>query len=209
MYCLFVKRLLDIILSASAMLILLPIYIVIAILVVITMGRPVLFAQDRIGKGGKAFRLYKYRSMTNACDNQGNLLPECERLTKFGEFLRSSSLDELPELWAIFIGKMSFVGPRPMPTYYDPYFLKEERERHTVKGGLIPPDSLSLKPGITYEEQFKYEIQYARNISFTLDIRVITTFVILYKRIKENYGSDFRPHLNVYRSHMNQNRPSK
>lgn len=174
------------------------------------MGRPVLFAQDRIGKGGKAFRLYKYRSMTNACDNQGNLLPECERLTKFGEFLRSSSLDELPELWAIFIGKMSFVGPRPMPTYYDPYFLKEERERHTVKGGLIPPDSLSLKPGITYEEQFKYEIQYARNISFTLDIRVIiTTFVILYKRIKENYGSDFRPHLNVYRSHMNQNRPSK
>lgn len=210
MYSLFVKRLLDIILSASAMLILLPIYIVIAILVVITMGRPVLFAQERIGKGGKAFRLYKYRSMTNACDNQGNLLPECERLTKFGEFLRSSSLDELPELWAIFIGKMSFVGPRPMPTYYDPYFLKEERERHTVKGGLIPPDSLSLKPVITYEEQFKYEIQYARNISFTLDIRVIiTTFVILYKRIKENYGSDFRPHLNVYRSYMNQNRPSK
>lgn len=96
MYCLFVKRLLDIILSASAMLILLPIYIVIAILVVITMGRPVLFAQDRIGKGGKAFRLYKYRSMTNACDNQGNLLPECERLTKFENSLRSSSLDELP-----------------------------------------------------------------------------------------------------------------
>lgn len=210
MYRRFIKRLLDIILSATAMLILLPIYIAITILVAITMGRPILFSQERIGKGGKPFRMYKYRSMINIRDSRGNLLPESERLTKFGEFLRSSSLDELPELWTIFIGKMSFVGPRPMPTYYEPYFLEEERERHAVRGGLIPPDSLSLKLVTTYEEQFKYEIQYARNISFALDIKVIvTTFVIVYKRMKEDYGGDFRPHLNIYRSYMYQNKSSK
>ena len=210
MYRRFIKRFLDIILSTTAMLILLPVYIVIAILLAITMGRPVLFSQERIGKGGKPFCLYKYRSMTDTRNSQGKLLPESQRLTKFGKFLRSSSLDELPELWAIFIGKMSFVGPRPMPVYYDPYFLEEERERHTVRGGLIPPDSLSLKPVTTYEEQFKYEVQYARNVTLTLDIKVIiTTFVILYKRMKEDYGSDFRPHLNIYRSHMNQNKSSK
>lgn len=167
------------------------------------MGLPVLFGQERIGKGGRPFKLYKFRSMTNKKDKEGNLLPESERLTKAGILLRNSSLDELPELWAIFIGKMSIVGPRPMPTYYDPYFLPEERKRHTVRGGLIPPDSLSGKAVTSYEEQFEYECYYADHVSLWLDIKVIfTTFKILFKRVEEDYGTCERPHLNVYRKDM-------
>lgn len=203
MYCLFVKRLLDVILAGLAMIILLPIYIILAIYVAIFMGLPILFCQERIGKDEKPFKLYKFRSMTNKKDEDGNLLPESERLTKAGIFLRNSSLDEMPELWSIFIGKMSIVGPRPMPTYYGPYFLPEERKRHSVRGGLIPPDSLSGKAVTTYEEQFKFECDYAENVSFWLDIKVIfTTFKILFLRVEEDYGTCERPHLNVYRKDM-------
>lgn len=167
------------------------------------MGHPVLFGQERIGKNEKPFKLYKFRSMTNKKDKNGNLLPESDRLTKAGILLRNSSLDELPELWSILIGKMSIVGPRPMPTYYSPYFLPEERKRHSVLGGLIPPDSLSGKAVTSYEEQFKYECDYADNLSFTMDTKVIlTTFKILFKRVKEDYGTCERPHLNVYRKNM-------
>lgn len=164
------------------------------------MGKPILFGQERIGKDEKPFKLYKFRSMTNKKDKNGNLLPESERLTKAGILLRNSSLDELPELWSILIGKMSLVGPRPMPIYYGPYFLPEERKRHAVVGGLIPPDSLSGKAVTSYEEQFKYECDYAENVSFVLDIKVIfSTFKILFLRVKDDYGTCERPHLNVYR----------
>lgn len=203
MYRNFFKRLIDIVLSAIAMIILAPVYLVIAVYVACTMGVPVLFGQERIGKGEKPFKLYKFRSMTNKKDKEGNLLPESERLTKAGILLRNSSLDELPELWAIFVGKMSIVGPRPMPTYYGPYFLPEERKRHTVRGGLIPPDSLSGKAVTTYEEQFKYECDYADHVSLWLDIKVIlTTFKILFLRVEEDYGTCERPHLNVVRKDM-------
>lgn len=167
------------------------------------MGWPVLFGQQRIGKNNKPFRLYKFRSMTNKRDQDGNLLPEAERLTKAGILLRNSSLDELPELWSIFTGKMSFVGPRPMPTYYAPYFLPSERKRHNVRGGLIPPDSLSRKALTSYEEQFKYECDYVDNISFLLDLKVIlATFKILLRRVEDDYGTCERPHLNVYRKNI-------
>ncbi len=203
MYRHFFKRLIDIVLSAIAMVVLLPVFLVIAIYVAFTMGVPILFVQERIGKGEKTFKLYKFRSMTSKKDENGNLLPESERLTKAGIFLRNSSLDELPELWAIFIGKMSFVGPRPMPTYYGPYFLPEERKRHTVRGGLIPPDSLSGKAVTTYEEQFKYECDYVDNVSLWLDIKVIlTTLKILFLRVEEDYGTCERPHLNIARKDM-------
>lgn len=203
MYRIFFKRLFDIIISGVAMIILFPIYLILAIYVAIFMGLPILFGQERIGKDEKPFKLYKFRSMTNKKDEDGNLLPESERLTKAGIFLRNSSLDELPELWAIFVGKMSIVGPRPMPTYYGPYFLEHERKRHTVRGGLIPPDSLSGKAVTTYEEQFKYECDYADNVSLWLDIKVIfTTFKILFLRVEEDYGTCERPHLNVYRKDM-------
>ena len=201
MYKNYIKRILDVVISLICIVVLIPFYILISLVVLLKMGRPVLFSQERIGKGEKTFRLYKFRSMTNAKDRNGNLLEEEKRLTKTGIFLRSSSLDELPEFFSILKGDMSLVGPRPLPTYYGPYFRNEERKRHMVKGGLIPPASLSHKVFTTWEEQFKYEIYYAEHVSLLLDIKVIvTTFEILLKRMRSNYGSEFRPHLNVYRA---------
>lgn len=200
MYRLFFKRFLDIVLSLTAILILSPIYIIIAICVRIWMGKPILFSQERIGKDEKIFKMYKFRSMTDARDENGKLLPEKDRLPKFGILLRSSSMDELPELFAILVGHMSFVGPRPLRSVDLPYFKDKERARHKVRGGLIPPDSLSLRTITTYEEQFEYEVYYANNMSLWLDIKVIiTTLVILFKRVEENYGTDDRPHLKDYR----------
>jgi len=203
MYKRYIKRLLDIVLSLVAIIILLPVYAILSMLVFVGMGAPILFSQERIGKDEKIFKLYKFRSMTNAKDEKGNLLDERKRLTKFGIALRSSSLDELPELFMILKGDMSFVGPRPLPKYYGPYFLEEERKRHTVRGGLIPPDSIGKETTSDWETQFRYETYYAENVSFLLDIKVILyTFIILFKRVKTNYGVDNRPHLNVYREHL-------
>lgn len=207
MYRRFFKRSLDIIISGIAMILLLPLYFFLAIYVAIFMGMPILFSQERIGKDEKPFKLYKFRSMTNKKDKDGNLLPESERLTKAGILLRSSSLDELPELFAILMGHMSFVGPRPLRSVDLPYFKEEERVRHKVRGGLIPPDSLSLRTITTYEEQFEYEVYYANHVSLWLDIKVIfTTFVILFKRVEDNYGTDERPHLKEYRINQQNNK---
>ena len=203
MYKKYGKRCLDIILSLLAMIIFSPLFLIVMIGVRKGMGKPLFFKQRRIGKDEKCFDLYKFRSMTNATDSEGNLLPEKERLTRFGVALRSSSLDELPELLSILKGDMSFVGPRPLPTYYGPYFLPEERKRHKVRGGLIPPDSISLETTCDWETQFKYETEYADNVSLWRDIKVVLcTFIILLKRVKTNYGADDRPHLNIYRKDM-------
>ena len=167
------------------------------------MGSPVLFSQDRIGKDEKVFKLYKFRSMTNEKDENGKLLPEEKRLTKFGLTLRSTSLDELPELFSILKGDMSIVGPRPLPTYYGPYYFPEERKRHQVRGGLIPPDGLSKQTTPEWETQFKYDNYYVDNVSFLLDCKVIlVTFLILFKRVETQYGTKDRPHLNEYRAWM-------
>jgi len=203
MYRIFFKRFFDIILSLIGMIVLLPVYIVLAIAVRIGMGSPVLFAQERIGKNEKPFKLYKFRSMTNATDENGNLLDEQKRLTKFGIALRSSSLDELPELWMIFTGKMSIVGPRPLPTYYGPYFYENERKRHRVRGGLIPPDGLCGNTTPSWETQLEYDVYYAEHVSLWLDLKVIfATLKILFKRVKDNYGAEDRPHLNEYRANV-------
>ena len=197
----FFKRFWDIVLSFIAILLLIPFYLIISLLVLIFMGKPILFSQERIGKDEKIFKLYKFRSMTYAKDKNGNLLDESERLTKFGILLRSTSLDELPELFSIFIGKMSFVGPRPQPKYYGPYYTDEELKIYTVRGGLIPPDSLCKEAQGTWEEQFKYELNYVDNISLWMDVKIVFyTFLILFKRVKTSYGKDERPHLNEYRS---------
>ena len=205
MYRKYIKRFLDITLSLLSILVLSPLFLIISVIVRIQMGSPILFKQERIGEDEKLFNLYKYRSMTNNKDENGNLLSEKDRITRFGALLRSSSLDELPELFCILKGDMSFVGPRPMPTYYGPYFFPEERKRHSVRGGLIPPDSLSGKTYTTFEEQFKYEVYYAEHVSFLLDVKVIfTTFKVLFNRVKTGYGSEMdRPHLNVYRNYNN------
>lgn len=195
-----IKRLLDIILSGIAIIILSPVYLIIAIIVKIQMGSPVLFSQNRIGKDEKVFKLYKFRSMTNAKDKDGNLLPDKQRLTKFGIALRSTSLDELPELFMIFKGDMSIVGPRPQPEFYLPYYKEEERVGHTVRGGLLPPDVLSKEVQCDWETQLKYEAHYAEHLTLLMDVKVILcTFIILYKRMKNNYGADDRQMLHVYR----------
>ena len=160
MYRKFVKRVIDFTLSLVAIIILIPAYIIIAVIVRIKMGSPVLFSQERIGKNEKPFKLYKFRSMTDERDADGSLLDETLRLTKIGTFSRSSSLDELPELFLILTGKMSIIGPRPLPTYYGPFFHEDERVRHIVRGGLLPPDSLSGRPLTIWEEQFEYEIEH-------------------------------------------------
>lgn len=211
MYKKFIKRILDILLALIAIILLLPLTLIIALLVKLKLGSPILFKQERIGKNEKIFNLYKFRSMTNKKDKNGKLLSEKERMTKFGALLRSSSLDELPELFCILKGDMSFVGPRPMPTYYAPYFFEEERKRHLVTGGLIPPDSLSGKTYTTYEEQFEYEVYYAENISFWLDIKVIfSTFKILFNRVETGYGTELdRPHLNIYRKDLFSNKETE
>lgn len=201
MYAKYIKRLLDIVLSLIAIIVLSPVYLIVAIVVRIQMGSPVLFSQDRIGKDEKVFKLYKFRSMTNEKDENGELLPEKDRLTKFGIALRSTSLDELPELFSILKGDMSIVGPRPQPSFYLPYYTEEERKAHKVRGGLLPPDSLCGECQCDWETQFKYEKYYAENVSFLLDVKVIAyTFLILYKRMKNNYGADERPMLHQYRA---------
>ncbi len=197
----FVKRFLDILLSLIAIIILSPVFLVLAILVRIKMGSPVLFSQERVTKGKRVFKLHKFRSMTNARNEKGELLDESQRLTKFGSALRSLSLDELPELFHILMGDMSIIGPRPLPTYYMPYYTEEEQQRHEVRGGLVPADTVSGKSVTTWDEQLKWDVYYAKNCSFLLDMKILfLTFKILFDRSKNDYGSVDRPHLNEERS---------
>ena len=197
----FIKRFLDIILSVIAIIILSPVFLVVAILVAIKMRLPVLFSQARVTKDERVFQLHKFRSMTNAKNEKGELLDESQRLTRFGIAIRSLSLDELPELFHILKGDMSIIGPRPLPTYYMPYYTEGEHQRHEVRGGLVPADTISGKVVTTWDEQLKWDVYYAKNCSFLLDVKIlIMTFKILFDRSKGNYGSVDRPHLNEERS---------
>ena len=175
----FLKRAIDIIVAVSVMLVFSWLYVIIAILVRVTLGRPVIFTQDRPGhidpKTGKEriFKLYKFRSMTDERDENGELLPGNVRLTPFGAKLRASSLDELPEIWNIFNGDMSLIGPRPLATIYLPYYTEEERVRHTVRQGLTGLAQASGRNNLTWEEKFAYDVEYANNITFLMDVKII------------------------------------
>lgn len=169
----YMKRALDIVLSGVAMLVLSPVLLVTALLVRTKLGSPVLFHQDRPGRDGKIFRLYKFRSMTDERDAQGELLPDEIRLTKFGKLLRSTSLDELPELWNIFRGDMSIVGPRPLLVKYLPLYNEEQRHRHDVRPGLTGWAQVNGRNSITWEDKFRYDVWYVRNISLLLDVKIV------------------------------------
>ena len=196
----FLKRLIDIICSLIGLILFFPILLVVALLIRINLGSPVFFTQTRLGKDGKEFKMIKFRTMKDSLDKFGQLLPDEQRLTKFGKILRSTSLDELPELLMIFKGDMSIVGPRPQPSFYLPYYKEEERKAHSVRGGLLPPDCLSKEVQCDWETQLNYETYYAENLSFLMDVKVVLcTFIILYKRMKNNYGADDRPMLHIYR----------
>ena len=167
------KRLMDIVLSGLALIVLSPVMLVVAVLVRVKLGSPVLFCQERPGKNEEIFKLHKFRSMTDARDAEGNLLPDEERLTKFGKLLRSTSLDELPELWDIFRGKMSIVGPRPLLVKYLPLYNNEQHHRHDVRPGLTGWAQVHGRNLATWEEKFHYDVEYVRRVSFLLDMRII------------------------------------
>ena len=169
----YIKRALDIVLSGVAMLVLSPVLLETALLVRTKLGSPVLFHQDRPGRDGKIFRLYKFRSMTDERDAQGELLPDEIRLTKFGKLLRSTSLDELPELWNIFRGDMSIVGPRPLLVKYLPLYNEEQRHRHDVRPGLTGWAQVNGRNSITWEDKLRYDVWYVRNISLLLDVKIV------------------------------------
>lgn len=169
----YIKRLLDIVLSGTALVILSPVLLITAVLVRIKLGSPVIFTQERPGKDEKVFKLHKFRSMTDARDANGNLLPDKERLTRFGAKLRSLSIDELPELWDIFRGKMSIVGPRPLLVKYLPLYNAEQRHRHDVRPGLTGWAQVHGRNLTSWEERFEYDVEYVKNISFALDVKII------------------------------------
>lgn len=182
MYKKFFKRFFDIILSLIAIIILSPVYLIISILVLIFMGWPILFKQPRPGKNEKIFNMYKFRTMTNKKDKDGNLLPDEQRLPKFGRFLRKTSLDELPEIFSIFIGKMSIVGPRPLVVQYLPYYTEEEHHRHDVRPGLTGWAQVNGRNNLSWDDRFKLDIEYVNNISLIFDIKII--FLTIKKVIK-------------------------
>ena len=172
-YARYIKRLLDIILSFAGMLVLSPIYLLLAIFVKVKLGSPVIFCQERPGKNEKIFKLYKFRSMTDARDANGRLLPDNERLTRFGKILRSTSLDELPELFNILKGEMSIVGPRPLAVQYLPYYNVAERHRHDVRPGLTGLAQVNGRVEIGWEERFAYDTHYVEHLSCILDIQIL------------------------------------
>ena len=196
MYRHFFKRFFDFILSLLAIIILSPLLLILSLVVLCNMGAPILFKQKRVGKNEKIFTMYKFRTMNNKKDADGNLLPDEQRVTKFGKFLRSTSLDELPELFNILKGDLSIIGPRPLLVEYLPYYTEEERHRHDVRGGLTVPEVLHNNVTPTWEEQFSYEVDYAKNVTLWLDIKILFyTVRNLFKRNKTDYGSYVRKSL--------------
>lgn len=169
----YVKRLLDIVLSGCALIVLSPLLLVTAILVRVKLGSPVIFCQERPGKDEKIFKLHKFRSMSDARDENGNLLPDEERLGRFGRILRATSLDELPELWDIFRGKMSIVGPRPLLVKYLPLYSEEQHHRHDVRPGLTGWAQVHGRNLTSWEERFAYDVDYVDHISFVLDVKIV------------------------------------
>ncbi len=200
MYEKYIKRILDFVLALSALVVLSPVLLIIAILVKCNLGSPVIFRQERVGKSERVFTMYKFRTMSDKKDANGELLPDEQRHTKFGDILRSTSLDELPELFNILKGDLAIVGPRPLLVSYLPYYTEEEHIRHTVRGGLTQPEVLHGLVTPTWEEQFRYEIEYVKNVSFLTDMRIIlATIAIIFKRVETDYGGTVRRPLNEER----------
>ena len=178
MYAKYIKRTLDLILSLMALIVLMPLMIIIGILVRINLGSPIIFKQKRPGKNEKIFTLYKFRTMTDKRDIDGNLLPDEYRLTKFGKFLRSTSLDELPELINIIKGDMAIVGPRPLLVEYLPYYTEEEKHRHDVRPGLTGLAQVNGRNLLEWDERLKKDLEYINSISVKNDLFIIFRTII-------------------------------
>ena len=173
MYKRFVKRGLDLVIALGAMILCMPVYLVIALLVRLFLGSPVLFTQERPGLHGRIFKLYKFRSMSDARDAAGNLLPDEKRLTAFGKLMRKTSLDELPELFNILKGDMSLVGPRPLLVKYLPYYTAKEMHRHDVRPGLTGLAQVHGRNSLNWEDRFRYDLIYVKRCSLALDLQIL------------------------------------
>lgn len=169
----YIKRILDFILSFLGIIVLSPLFLVLIFLIRIKLGSPVFFKQKRPGKGEKIFTLCKFRTMTDKKDADGKLLPDSERLTKFGKLLRATSMDELPELFNILKGDMSIIGPRPLLISYLPYYTDKEKLRHTVRPGLTGLAQVSGRNFIDWDSRFKKDVEYVQNLSFGMDMKVL------------------------------------
>ena len=186
MYKKYIKRVIDILCALAAIVVFWWLYVIVAILVRCKLGSPVIFKQARPGKDEKIFNLYKFRTMTDARDVNGNLLPDSERLTKFGKMLRKTSLDELPEAFNILKGDMSVVGPRPQLVRDMVFMTEEQRKRHTVRPGLSGLAQISGRNGITWEEKLDFDLRYIEKITFLDDIRII--FMTAWKSFVKTEG---------------------
>ena len=179
------KRLLDVVFSLLALLVLSPILLIIALLVRVKLGSPVVFRQERPGLNERIFKIYKFRSMTDARDGDGNLLPDIERLSSFGKFLRAASLDELPELWNILKGDMSFIGPRPLLVRYLPLYNAVQRRRHEVRPGLSGLAQVYGRNSLSWNEKFNLDVFYVNHLSIMMDFKI---FFLTLKTIVSRKG---------------------
>ena len=183
LYNKYIKRILDILISLTFIVLFSWLYLILVILVRIKLGSPVLFCQKRPGYKEKIFTLYKFRTMTDKRDENGTLLPDSERLTKFGSMLRSTSLDELPEMFNILKGDMSLIGPRPLLVEYLPYYTEEERLRHSVRPGLTGLAQVSGRNYLAWDKRLARDVEYVNHISFIMDIRIIIkTIMVVFKK---------------------------
>ena len=190
MYRKFLKRFLDIIISLIFILCFWWLYLIIAILVRMKLGSPVLFKQDRPGLNEKIFKMYKFRTMTDEKDKNGILLSDAERLTKFGKFLRSTSLDEIPEFFNILRGDMSLIGPRPLLVEYLNYYTDDEKKRHNVRPGISGWAQVNGRNSLSWEEKFNYDIEYVEKLSFLFDFKIV--LLTIKKVLKREDISDFK-----------------
>ena len=183
LYNKYIKRILDILISLTFIVLFSWLYLILVMLVRIKLGSPVLFCQKRPGYNEKIFTLYKFRTMTDKRDEKGNLLPDSERLTKFGSMLRSTSLDELPEMFNILKGDMSLIGPRPLLVEYLPYYTEEERLRHSVRPGLTGLAQVSGRNYLAWDKRLARDVEYVNHISFIMDVRIIIkTIMVVFKK---------------------------
>lgn len=188
-YCNYLKRILDILICIIGLIFISPILLLVALLVKIKLGSPIIFKQERPGLHGEIFKLYKFRTMTNEKNDSGELLNDEVRLTEFGKKLRASSLDELPEIFNIIIGDMSIVGPRPLMVKYLPLYSEKQKRRHDVRPGLTGLAQISGRNAITWTERFDKDIKYVDNISLKLDMHIFFK-TIYYVLKREGINSD-------------------
>lgn len=205
MYRKIIKRLFDVIASLFTIIILSPVILIVAGLVRIYLGRPIIFKHQRPGQNEKIFTLYKFRTMTNERDDNNVLLPDEVRLTKFGRLLRATSLDELPELFNILKGDMSIVGPRPLEVYFLPYYNELEKHRHDIRPGLTGLAQVNGRNNLTWEQRFEYDLRYIKQMSFFNDVKIIIQTII---QIIKKEGTDIPlEDFNVHRDKQKNKEP--